>query len=84
MLTIYSKNNCPYCTKAKLLFDDLEIPYQIIDISEYTDVPLDLEKKTGRTTVPQIFKDDKFIGGYLDIEKMQNEGTLLKNLNFNK
>ena len=62
---IYSKDDCPYCVKAKLLLQSNNINY------EEKIVGKDLTSEEYRTivgsthkTVPGIFFDDKFIGGY--------------------
>ncbi len=77
MLQIYTKNYCPYCTKAKSLLDSLEVKYEETDI---TDTPETIEKlveKSGLRTVPQIFVGDKCLGGYSDIAKLHEEGELV-------
>jgi len=42
---------CPYCTKAKILFDSLDIPYEVIDITNNEEELDRLSQKTGRDTV---------------------------------
>ena len=77
MIQIYTKNYCPYCTKAKSLLDSLEVKYEETDI---TDTPETIEKlveKSGLRTVPQIFVGDKCLGGYSDIAKLHEEGELV-------
>lgn len=61
---IWSKDNCPYCTKAKILLDNRNIPYEERNISkEWTKESL-LEAVPNARTVPQIFLWGKYIGGY--------------------
>jgi glutaredoxin len=66
MFTIISKPDCPWCEKAL----DVLI-YNNFHFSKF-DVPSKpwmrtLLKKAGLTTVPQIFHDDKYVGGYDDL-----------------
>lgn len=61
---IWSKDNCPYCTKAKILLDNRNIPYEERNISkDWTKESL-LESIPNARTVPQIFLWGKYIGGY--------------------
>jgi glutaredoxin len=68
-LTVYSKPNCPYCTRAKQTLSDKGISYRELMVGE--DISRDefyaLFGNPERLTVPQIFKDDKLIGGYEDL-----------------
>jgi len=77
MVKIYSKTYCPYCIKAKALFDDLDIKYEEIDITNTPEVIVEISEKSGFRTVPQIFVGDKCLGGFDDINKLNNEGKLL-------
>ena len=55
MLTIYTKDYCPYCTLAKNLLTSLGAKYQEIDITSSPEIIMNLVKKSGMRTVPQIF-----------------------------
>jgi glutaredoxin len=62
--TIYSKDNCPYCDKAKFELQH-EAEVEVKNISTNPDYLTELmEKNPVARTMPQIFKDDKLIGGY--------------------
>ena len=37
MLTIYSKNNCPFCVQAKTLLESKGVPYTEINIEHDTE-----------------------------------------------
>ena len=64
---IYSKSNCSFCDKAKYYFDQNNITYQ-----EYN-VQILMERNPNARTMPQIFIDDKLIGGYTDLMEFVNE-----------
>jgi len=64
---IYSKFHCPYCVRAKEFFRQKNIAFQEIDLTDDSGKLDALKKKTGHMTVPQIFIDDIFIGGYTDL-----------------
>ena len=65
--TIYSKDNCPYCVKAKHLFEKHGISYEEISAVDYRDQLFErVEQATGQSpkTVPQIFLDGSYVGGH--------------------
>ena len=80
MLTLYTKDYCPYCIKAKNLLDSLGATYEEIDITSTPEVIMELAKKSGMRTVPQIFRGDECLGGFDSINAMNDEGKLREKL----
>lgn len=79
MFTVYTKDYCPFCTKAKMLLDNLEIPYQEVDFTDNPEKMQEIMQISGMRTVPQIFASEtECLGGYDDIEKLHSEGKLLE------
>ena len=76
MVTVYTKNYCPYCLQAKNLLGSIGVNYKEIDITDSPDKINSLAEKSGLYTVPQIFVGEKCLGGYSDIAKLNNEGKL--------
>jgi glutaredoxin 3 len=72
-IVLYTKNGCSYCTMAKDLLDKSDAKYDIIDISNNKDLHLKLANQTNQTTVPYVFIDDKFIGGYTELRKLTSK-----------
>lgn len=77
---IWTKPNCPYCVKAKTLFDMKGVEYDevIIGLNESQSTPLKsnqttasrealLERAPNAKTVPQIWLNDSYIGGYTEL-----------------
>lgn len=68
---IYTKPSCPYCVKAKDLLRRNSIQYQefIIGQNGITKETVEVKIGDGRTirTVPQIFVDNNYIGGYTEL-----------------
>jgi len=79
-ITVYTKDYCPYCTKAKALLVSLGAEFKEVDISNSPNIINDLVKKSGLMTMPQIFADDKSLGGCDDIFALHEEGRLLEEL----
>ncbi len=77
-IIIYSSEYCPYCQRAKQFFDNKGF--------SYTEVRVDLDppkrdemiQLTNRRTVPQIFINDKHVGGCDDLMAIANNGELDK------
>ena len=76
MITVYSKNNCPYCTRAKQLFDSKNIAYQEIDVIASPDEKEIMMQRANRHTVPQIFINDMHIGGCDDLYALDHSVEL--------
>jgi len=64
-ITIYSKNNCTFCNKAKHLVKTLGLTYEEKKMEEF-DSPQAMLEDIGKPvrTMPQIKIDDKLVGGY--------------------
>jgi glutaredoxin 3 len=74
---IYTKRTCPYCVRAKELFNSKSISFQEIDITDDPSLRSEMIKKAnGRTTVPQIFIGGQHIGGCDDLLALEKNGKL--------
>ena len=77
---IYSTAMCPFCDRAKMLLQKRDIKFTELKVDQ--DVKLFEEMlalSNGRRSVPQIFIDDKHIGGFDDLVDFDMEGGLEKN-----
>ena len=78
-ITIYTKDYCPFCIKAKSLLTMKKIKFIEINLNENPDqFDKMLEKSNGARTVPQIFNDNNYIGDCDKIYELNSEGTLDK------
>ena len=71
MLTVYSKNNCPFCVQAKNLLQLKGIQYEEIKIDEVPEAR-EFVLAEGHRTVPQIYKDGVLFvqGGYQGLSRL--------------
>lgn len=71
---IYTKDNCIWCDRAKILLDSKKISYNEIDLSDDSE-RLKFYEKIGDNvkTVPQVFIDDIRIGGFQDLKVFLDE-----------
>jgi glutaredoxin 3 len=74
MITVYSKNNCPYCVQAKNLLKMKGVAFEEINIEE-TPSAREFIVSEGHRTVPQIYQDGKLLveGGYTGLAKQNEE-----------
>ncbi|UDG79607.1 glutaredoxin 3 [Candidatus Steffania adelgidicola] len=75
-IEIYTQATCPYCHRAKVLFTRKKISFQEISIESDIDLREEMIKRSGSTTVPQIFISGKHIGGCDDLYKLDENGGL--------
>lgn len=77
-VVVYSSANCAYCVRAKDLLDRKGIQYQEIRIDLDPAERDIMMQRSGRRTVPQIFINDKPIGGCDDLYALEKSGELSK------
>ena len=64
MITVYSKNACPFCDRAKALLESKDIPFKVIKMED-DPTAREFLMDQGLRSVPQIFKDGVLLpGGY--------------------
>ena len=76
-ITIYTKGWCPYCSAAKTLLQEKGAAFTEIDIEAKPEKRVEMiQKAGGSTTVPQIFIDDRHVGGCDDLYALNDRGQL--------
>lgn len=73
---IYTKDYCPYCRRAKDLLSRKGVKYRECDITQDRQGQIEMQKRSGRKTVPQIFVDGKHIGDCDEIHALDAQGKL--------
>ena len=71
---VWSKDQCPYCVQAKALLESKGIEYEERNIMHgtYTKEQL-LEAVPTARTLPQIFLDEEYVGGFTELKKKLTE-----------
>ena len=75
-IKVYSGRLCTYCNAAKRLLDSKGVKYDEILIDDDQAIRDEMEKLSGRTSVPQIFIGDTHVGGFDDLAELNREGKL--------
>ena len=73
---IYSTRWCGYCVRAKALLESRGIEYEEISLDDDPAFRQKLFDLTGGWTVPQILIDDRPIGGYTELWRLDRDGRL--------
>ena len=74
---IYTKIFCGYCVRAKRLLESKGVAFEEYDITLGGPRREEmLQRANGRSTVPQIFIDDRHVGGSDDLYEMERNGRL--------
>jgi glutaredoxin 3 len=75
-LVLYTTAWCPYCVRAKRLFDGKGVAYTEIDVEAIDGAHAEMQQRSGRTSVPQIFIGDRHLGGFDDTKALDDKGEL--------
>ena len=74
---IYTSSLCGFCYRAKSLLKKKNIPFEEINIDlDYSKRNEMIKKSSGRTSVPQIFFNDRHIGGCDDLYNLEEDNGL--------
>jgi len=69
MYTIYGKEHCIYCEKAKALLHNKATSYEYHDVvKDINQRNILLSKVKDVKTLPQIFLNEKYIGGFTELQ----------------
>lgn len=78
-VTLYTTAYCGYCTSAKRLLGRLGIAYEEVDLSNNPGLRMRLsDENDGYRTVPMIYLEGEFIGGFDELAALERKGKLAK------
>jgi len=76
-ILMYTSSFCPYCAIAERLLSEKGFDViEKIHIDQDSDELAKMIQITGKRTVPQIFIDKIYIGGNVELQKLEREGKL--------
>lgn len=75
-VVIYTTDYCPFCARAKALLRSKGVNFEEIDLFRDPRAREEVQQRTGRRTVPQIFIDGVSVGGFDEIKQMDEDGEL--------
>jgi glutaredoxin 3 len=75
---VYSTAMCPYCSRARHLLERKGVEFTEYRVDLDSALRAEMEQRSQRTSVPQIFIDDRHIGGFDDMAELDMDGELNK------
>jgi GrxC family glutaredoxin len=75
-IEVYYTESCFYCVMAKKLLSKKGLAYREIDVTHDAALRREMEERSGRRTVPEIFIDGECVGGYDDLARLNATGDL--------
>lgn len=75
-IEIYTTAICPYCIRAKGLLKRKGVSYQEISVDLSMERWSEMQQRSRRDTVPQIFIGDHHVGGCDDLYALERSGQL--------
>lgn len=72
---IYTKENCPYCNRAKQLLNQMSIPFNEQKLDVHFTREILTERYPNAKTYPVVVVDGFHIGGYTQLVEKVNSQT---------
>ncbi|CAA2994784.1 uncharacterized protein LOC111399021 [Olea europaea subsp. europaea] len=79
-ISFFSRSNCRDCTAVRSFLREKNLNFAEINIDVYPTREKELIERTGSGTVPQIFFNEKLIGGLVVLNSLRNGGMLEKKM----
>ena len=68
---MYSTPRCSWCDRVARMLEEYEVNVEKIDVSGSKELIKEMQEAAGEkvTSVPQVVIDEKYIGGYTEVER---------------
>ncbi len=75
-VVMYSTSYCPYCVAARNLLRSKGLNWTEVSLDAEPEKRAEMMSRSGRHTVPQVFVGDTHVGGFDDLNALDQEGAL--------
>lgn len=75
-ILIYTTQWCPYCREARALLARKGQRWDEIDVEADPARRTEMVRRSGRTSVPQIWIGERHVGGFDDLDALDASGEL--------
>jgi len=75
-IVIYGSEYCSYCTAARLILKKKGVRFEDVLVTNDPQAREEMERRSGRNSVPQIFINDLPIGGFDELYELEQSGQL--------
>ena len=76
VVVMYTTSWCPYCDRARKLLARKGVAFSEVDVESAPQKRAEMQQKSGRRTVPQIFIGETHVGGSDDLHALEDAGKL--------
>lgn len=75
-IEIWGTEFCGYCAAARMLLKKKGLEYEDVSVSRDPELRREMERRSGRRSVPQIFIDGQPVGGFDELYALEQSGGL--------
>ncbi len=75
-ITVYSTDPCSFCTRVKGLLKARGLEYSEVNLSKDPQGRMELSRRTGMMSFPQVLVDGELLGGYAEVLAAAESGRL--------
>ena len=73
---MYTTGWCPYCARARKLLTAKGVSFEEFNVEDHPEKRTEMQSRSGRTSVPQIFIGAAHVGGCDDLYALDEAGKL--------
>ena len=73
---VYTTERCSFCVRVKMLLKSREIDFEEVNLAGDPDGFVELARKTGMMTLPQVVVGETLVGGYRETAAAAENGML--------
>jgi len=75
-VTVYSTEPCSFCRGVKGLLEARGVEFSEINLAKDPEGRVELARRTGMMSFPQVFVDDELLGGHAELQEAAESGRL--------
>jgi glutaredoxin 3 len=75
-IVMYTTSWCPYCERARRLLKAKGAAFDEVDVESSAQKRTEMQTRSGRRSVPQIFIGDQHVGGSDELAALEAAGKL--------
>jgi glutaredoxin 3 len=75
-VTVYTTDPCSFCVRVKALLKSRDVEFDEINLSKDPAGRVELARRTGMMSFPQVLVGERVVGGYSEVQKAADNGEL--------
>ena len=73
---MYTTEPCSFCRRVKALLEARQVDFAEVNLSKDPAGRVELVRRTGMMSFPQVLVDDRLVGGYAEVLEAADNGEL--------